>query len=98
MTAYVIARVEVDDPAKLKDYMTATPPIIEQYRGRFIARGGPTVTLEGPGESRRIVIIEFPSLNAAEAFYHSPEYTRARKLREGVAVAEFIAVEGIGVS
>ena len=95
MTAYVIARVEVDDPTLLKDYMAATPPIIAKYRGRFIARGGPTVTFEGPAESRRIVLIEFPDLSDAEAFYYSPEYSEARKLREGIAIAEFIAVEGI---
>ncbi|MHC4540451.1 MAG: DUF1330 domain-containing protein [Planctomycetota bacterium] len=53
------------------------------------------MTLEGPPESRRIVIIEFPELSDAEAFYNSPEYSEARKLREGVAVADFIAVDGV---
>jgi uncharacterized protein (DUF1330 family) len=53
------------------------------------------VTLEGPIETRRVVIIEFPELADAEAFYHSSEYAQARKLREGIAVAEFIAVEGV---
>ena len=95
MTAYIIARVEVDDPTLLKGYMSATPPIIAKYGGRFIARGGTTITLEGPMESRRIVLIEFPELADAEAFFNSPEYSAARKLREGIAIAEFIAVEGI---
>lgn len=95
MPAYIVARVAVDDPTLLKDYLAATPPIVEKYHGRFIARGGSTVTLEGPDESRRIVIIEFPKLSDAEAFYHSPEYTEVRKLRESVSVAEFVAVEGI---
>jgi uncharacterized protein (DUF1330 family) len=95
MPAYLIIRIAADDPALLKDYQVATPSIIEQYGGRFIARGGRVVTLEGPPESRRVVIIEFPELADAEAFYHSSEYTAARKLRQGVAVAEFIAVDGI---
>ena len=95
MPAYIVARVDVADPAQLKDYMAATPPIIAKYRGTFIARGGRTVTFEGPNESRRIVLIEFPALADAEAFYHSPEYAEARRLREGIAVAEFIAVEGV---
>jgi uncharacterized protein (DUF1330 family) len=95
MAAYLIARVDVEDIALLKDYLAATPPVIEQYHGKFIARGGTTITFEGPEEARRIVLIEFPSLSDAKAFYYSPEYAEIRKLREGVAVGEFIAVEGI---
>jgi len=95
MAAYIVVRIDAEDPASLKAYQAATPPIVAKYRGRFIARGGRVVTLEGPAESRRIVIIEFPELSDAEAFYQSPEYTQARKLREGIAVAEFIAVDGI---
>lgn len=95
MAAYLIARVEVEDITLLKDYLAATPPIIEKYHGKFMARGGTTITFEGPEETRRIVLIEFPSLSDAEAFYHSREYEKARKLREGVAVAEFIAVDGV---
>lgn len=95
MPAYIVARVDVDDPALLKDYLAATPPIVEKYHGRFIVRGGSTVTLEGPKESRRIVIIEFPDMTDATAFYHSKEYSEARKLREGIAVAELIVVDGI---
>jgi uncharacterized protein (DUF1330 family) len=95
MAAYLIARVGVEDIALLKDYMAATPPIVEKYHGKFIARGGMTLTFEGPEETRRIVLIEFPSLSDAKAFYHSKEYTEVRKLREGVAIGEFIAVEGV---
>lgn len=95
MTAYLIARVDAEDPTQLKAYQAAVPPIIEKYGGRFIARGGSTITLEGPGERRRIVVIEFPELADAEAFFHSREYSTARKLRAGVAIAEFIAVDGV---
>ena len=95
MAAYLVARLDVEDPALLKDYLAATPPIVEKYHGKFIARGGSTVTFKGPEETRRIVLIEFPSLSDVEAFYHSQEYVEARKLREGVAVAEFIAVDGV---
>lgn len=98
MAAYLIARLEVEDVSLLKDYLLATPPIVKKYNGKFIARGGSTVTLEGPQESRRIVLIEFPALSDAEAFYHSPEYSQARLLREGIAVAEFIAVDGVSDS
>ncbi len=95
MSAYLIARLDVGDPALLTDYLRATPPVMAKYHGKFIARGGTTVTLEGPQETRRIVILEFPALEDAQAFYRSPEYAEARKLREGIAVAEFIAVDGV---
>lgn len=95
MPAYLIARVHADDPTLLKDYQAAVPPLIAKYGGRFIARGGTTVTLEGPVESRRIVLIEFPELSDATAFYHSHEYAQARKLRAGIAVVEFVAVDGV---
>ncbi len=95
MAAYIVARVSVADPSLLKDYLNATPQIVEKYGGKFIARGGPTITLEGPEETRRVVIIEFPSLADAETFYRSREYSQAKKLRADVAVAEFIAIDGI---
>ncbi len=95
MPAFIIIRIDAANPGLLKEYQATAPAIVEQYKGKFLARGGPVVTLEGPDESRRIVMIEFPTLSDAQAFYHSPEYTEARKLREGTAVAELIAVEGI---
>ncbi len=95
MPAYLIARIDVKDPALMKDYMAATPAIVEKYHGKYVVRGGRKVTLEGPEENRRVVIIEFPTLADAETYYHSPEYSAARKLREGAAVAEFIAIEGV---
>lgn len=95
MPAYIIVRLKIDAPEQLKAYQAATPSIIAKYSGRFVAQGGQVVTLEGPAETRRIVIIEFPSLADAQAFYHSPEYNAAGKLRKGIAVAEFVAVEGM---
>lgn len=91
----MLVKVAVDDPARLKAYQTVAPPIVEKYRGKFIVRGGSSVTLEGPVESRRIVLIEFPTVSDAEAFYHSPEYSEARKLREGIGTFECVAVEGL---
>lgn len=94
MSAYVVIRIKADDPALLKDYQKVAPSIIEKYNGRFLARGGEVVSLEGPEETRRIVIIEFPSLDDAKRFYHSDEYTNAIELRKGIATAEIIAVNG----
>lgn len=95
MPAYIIGRVDVEDVNLIKGYQTATPLVIEQYGGKLIVRGGDVTTLEGPIESRRIVVMEFPSIEHARRFYHSPEYAAAKALREGIGAFEFIAVEGV---
>ena len=95
--AYIIARVDVIDLEPYKDYMKATPAVIERLGGKFIVRGGEIVTLEGPEEKRRLVVIEFPDLDSAKAFYQSEEYTQVKKLRAGAATGQFLAVEGCNV-
>jgi uncharacterized protein (DUF1330 family) len=95
MTAYILIRVNVTDPERYRQYMAVTPGILAKYRGRFIARGGASVTLEGPEESRRLALVEFPSLELAEVFYASPEYQAAKALRDGACEAEFVALDGL---
>ena len=95
MPAYIIARVEVTDWNRYRDYTSATPAAIARYNGKFIVRGPEILTLEGEPETRRLVVIEFPSLEQAKAFYNSPEYGEAKKLRAGAAIGQFIAVEGV---
>lgn len=95
MAAYIIAKIKVNDPDKFKEYQMATPDILKKYKGEFIVRGGSVNTLEGAEETARLVVIQFPDQEHADAFYHSDEYTEARKLREGAAIAEFISVAGV---
>ena len=95
MAAYLIARVNVTDWDKYNEYIKVTPGIITKFGGRFIVRGGETVTFEGPEEKWRIVVVEFPDLERAKEFYYSPEYTDAKKIREGAALAQFVAISGV---
>ena len=95
MSAYLIVRLDITDEDKIAKYREVAPTIVKKYKGKFIARDSSVVTLEGNVESRRVVIIEFPSMIEAKEFYNSPEYQEAIKLREGGADVEFIAVEGI---
>jgi len=94
MPAYIIARVQVTDWERYREYTRKAPAAIEKFGGKFIVRGGEMVTLEGPAETGRIVVIEFPSLDQARAFYDLTEYSQARKLREGAATGQFLAIEG----
>jgi uncharacterized protein (DUF1330 family) len=98
MAAYIIGRVQVTDWTRYSEYMKLTPGIIAQHGGRFIARGGESVTLEGPEETHRVVILEFPTFAAAHQFFHSEEYQHARSVREGAAVANFFAIDGVPMS
>jgi len=95
MPAYIIARVEVTDWERYSQYIKATPEVIARYGGKFIVRGGEMVTLEGEPEKRRLVVIEFPSLQRAQEFFHSPEYTKVKQLRLGASVGQFLAVQGL---
>ncbi|MBN2242048.1 MAG: DUF1330 domain-containing protein [Acidobacteria bacterium] len=65
-----------------------------RYGGRYLARAGKTIQFEGNGDDRRLVIIEFPPLEKAEAWYRSAEYQKVKTLREGAAKGTLIAIEG----
>ena len=94
MAGYVIARVEVTDRERYKEYLKLTPATIAKFGGRFVARAGETVSLEGSEETRRVVILEFPSLEQAKQWYRSDDYQTVRKVRAGAAEADFLAIEG----
>lgn len=91
---YWIARVDVRDPERYKDYVTAAKAAFEKYGATFLARGGRYERLEGQVRARNVVI-EFPSLEAAHDCYHSREYQIAAAIRQEVADAEMVIVEGI---
>lgn len=95
MAAYIVVDCEVTDPAKYEDYKKLAPEAIAKHGGRYLARGGQTAMLEGEWRPNRVVILEFPSLDAARKFYTSVEYTAARRARAGAAKMDIIAVEGI---
>ncbi len=97
MPAYIIARIEVTDRDRYREYTDATPAAIARFGGRFIVRGGEILALEGPPETRRVVVIEFPSLDKAKEFFHSAEYSQIKKLRDGAATGQFIAIEGSSI-
>jgi uncharacterized protein (DUF1330 family) len=80
MSAYLIANVDVHDPAAYEAYRSRTGAIVERHNGRFIVRGGPVHHLEGEPWAHRLVIIHFPDLEAAKAFYDSSRSGRAHPM------------------
>ena len=95
MPALIIGQIRVIDPARFEQYRAAVPAVIAQYGGRYLVRGGGVTALEGTHDGRRQVVIEFPSREAAERFWHSPEYAAARRLREGAAEVVALLVPGV---
>ena len=93
--AYLLAEVEVTNAQQYGEYAKQTPGLIEKFGGRFIARGGRAATLEGPPAAGRLVVIEFPSFERAQAYYDSAEYQAIRKLRLGAATFRGMLVEGL---
>ena len=94
LKGYWIARVDVRDAEAYKDYVAAAKPAFERFGAKFLARGGTTDAVEGPGRARN-VIIEFASLKQAQDCFNSPEYQHAKSIRNKVADGEVVLVEGL---
>ena len=95
MSAYVIVDVEVTDPQGYAEYKLLAPAAVEQYGGKYLARGGSTETLEGDWQASRLVILEFESVERAKAWLDSPEYAPARAMRQKYARSRMVVVEGL---
>ena len=95
MPAYVVIETDVHDPEQYERYKAASPAAVASGGGRFVARGGELAVLEGDWEPSRVVILEFPDLDAVKRWYDSAEYVEARRLREGAANLRMVAVQGL---
>ena len=95
MTAYVIVDIEVSDPEGYKEYVKLAPEAVKLYGGKYIARGGQNETLEGEWQAKRLVILEFPSVEQAKNWLNSSEYAPARALRHKYAKTNMGVVEGV---
>jgi len=95
MAAYVVGEIEVTEPKGYEDYRKQVLAVVTQYGGRFIARGGKAETLEGSPPARRLVILEFPSIEQAQKWYRSPEYAPLIALRQKHSRGRLVLVEGV---
>ena len=95
MTAYMIAEIDVSDPGAYERYKTLAAETFAQYGGRYVARGGRAISLEGDAP-KRIVVVEFDSVEAAKRWHRSAEYQAALQLREAASTGRLYVVEGLG--
>ena len=97
MAAYIIGRVDLRDTAWQEEYVPKTRALIQKHGGKVLAGGGSAMeTLEGDRKlPSAIVVLEFPSMEQAKAWYHDPEYAPLIKLRQTGADADIVVVNGV---
>lgn len=94
MTAYAIMDVEIFDIEQYMQFMQRVKPVIEKWGGHYLARGGEFRVYEGDYEPRRLVLMEFPSLEEWDRFYHSEDYQQLKPLRDECSHSRLVAVSG----
>ena len=95
MAVYVIADIEVLDPALFEEYRQKVPATIAAYGGRYVARGGHTEVLEGSWEPKRCVVLEFPDMERFKTWWSSPEYAPLRALRQRASNSSLVVTQGL---
>lgn len=94
MKGYLIANLDVQDQPTFQRYREEVMPLIARYGGRYIVRGGEVQEVEGHLGLKRLIVLEFPSLDAARAFYDSPEYQPVKAIRLQSAHSDVALVAG----
>jgi uncharacterized protein (DUF1330 family) len=95
MSAYVIVEIEVQDPAGYEEYKKLAGATVDAHGGKYIVRGGKTEVLEGDWQPKRIVVLEFESMDRAKEWLNCEEYREPRKRRHATAKTNMIVVEGV---
>ena len=95
MAAYVIVNTNVHNPQAYEAYKARAKPLVEQYGGKYLARGGEHKVIEGKWNPTRIVLLEFPTVEAAERFFNSPEYAPVKAIRHANADTDAVIVAGV---
>jgi uncharacterized protein (DUF1330 family) len=97
MSAYVIANIDVTDPDGYRAYAEQVGETIAAHGGRYLARGGDCEVLEGDWLAGRVVILQFPTINAARAWYGSPEYQAIKSVRLAHSRGRVLITDGLAV-
>ena len=96
MGAFMIIQADITNPEQFVEYAKRAPALIEKYGGRYRCMRGQVEQLEGKPDNRKIVISEWPSMEAAQTFWNSDEYAELKQLRDGAAEIDVNLVEITG--
>lgn len=94
MPIYQIIEIEVQEPEAYAEYVTKVPELVRSYGGRYLARGDEIVSLAGDWRPERVILLEFPSMEALQACYASPEYQALAPLRVRSTRGRSFAIQG----
>jgi len=96
MSVYFTVEIkEIFDKEKYMQYVSKVPPIVEKFGGKYLARGGNTITIAGDWNPLRFIIIEFENIEKFNAWWNSPEYRAVAPLREQSAKTNAIVADGV---
>ena len=95
MSAYIIVQITVNDEAAYARYREDVPETIKKFGGEYIVRGGDMELLEGEWNMPRCVVLRFPDMASARAWYNSSDYQGPKAVRHAAAVSNAILIEGI---
>ncbi|MEM7251716.1 MAG: DUF1330 domain-containing protein [Pseudomonadota bacterium] len=95
MAGFVIGQVNITDAESYQEYIKLAPATVAKYGGEYLARGGELEPLEGDWPDSRTVILRFPSVADAKAWYHSDEYEGPKAIRHAAATSTLVIVEGV---
>ncbi len=95
MAAYLIFDVDIHDMARYQEFMAGVKPALEAAGARYLVRGGAHKVLEGDWSPHRLVLLEFPSAQAAEDFYNGPIYQGLKAIRDECSTGRLVLVEGL---
>ena len=95
MAAYVISEIEPRDPVLFERYRALAPASITKHQGRYLVRGGASEVVEGGPPAKMIVVLEFPTMAQAKAWYGSADYAEARALSKAALKRRLIFIEGV---
>jgi uncharacterized protein (DUF1330 family) len=95
MSAYVIANIDVTDPTGYEDYKRQVPATIAAFGGRYLTRGGKVEVLEGDWQPKRLVILQFPSMEQAQAWWDSTAYQGPKAIRQACSRGQLVLMEGL---
>lgn len=94
MPTYIVSMMSIHDPETYRKYTDRTPPIVKKHGGRFLTRGEEVLTVEGDTYEDRMVILEFPSVQAVKAWMADPDYVEAAAFRHAASTAQILVQDG----
>ena len=95
VAGYIVVEIEVTDPVGYEEYRRLAPPTVAEHGGRYLVRGGASETLEGGWAPRRLVVLEFPSVEKAREWWSCESYAGLKALRQRTAKTRMVLIEGV---